>query len=131
MILGLDHVVLTVRDPEGAAAFYTRVLDLPVVRFGQGRIALQAGRQKINLQSLGQETRNHACIGSGDLCLLTDREPEAVVARLRERGVEVVEGPVTKTGALGAFTSVYFRDPDGNLIELSRYPDAPGQGEPT
>jgi catechol 2,3-dioxygenase-like lactoylglutathione lyase family enzyme len=131
VILGIDHVVLTVRDPEAAAAFYARVLDLPVVRFGRGRIALQAGRQKINLQPLGAETRNHACIGSGDLCLLTGHPPQAVVTRLRDQGVEVVEGPVTKTGALGPFTSVYFRDPDGNLIELSRYPDAPGQGEPT
>jgi len=69
MILGIDHLVLTVRDPEAAAAFYNRVLGLDVVRFGQGRIALQCGDQKINLQSLGQETRNHAAIGCGDLCL--------------------------------------------------------------
>ncbi|MGL5012269.1 MAG: VOC family protein, partial [Paracoccaceae bacterium] len=72
MITGIDHVVLTVRNPEAAAAFYARALGVEIIRFGNGRIALQAGQQKINLQSLGQETRNHAAIGCGDLCLLTN-----------------------------------------------------------
>ena len=122
MIQGIDHLVLTVRDPERAAAFYARVLGLRVIRFGEGRLALQVGDQKINLQSLGQETRNHACIGSGDLCLLTDVAPEDTIASLTAEGVPIVEGPVEKTGARGPFTSVYFNDPDGNLIEISRYP---------
>ncbi len=122
MILGIDHLVLTVRDPEAAAVFYNRVLGLDIVRFGKGRIALQCGDQKINLQSLGQETRNHAAIGCGDLCLLTDLAPEDTVARLSAAGVAITEGPVEKTGARGPFTSVYFNDPDGNLIEISRYP---------
>ncbi len=119
MITAIDHVVLTVRDPEAAAAFYARVLGLEVVRFGAGRIALQVGAQKINLQVLGQETRNHAGIGSGDLCLLTDWMPAQVMARLDAEGVAVQEGPVQKTGAQGPITSVYFTDPDGNLIEVS------------
>jgi catechol 2,3-dioxygenase-like lactoylglutathione lyase family enzyme len=128
VITGIDHVVLTVRDPEASAAFFARVLGLAPVRFGSGRLALQVGRQKINLQSLGQETRNHAAIGCGDLCLLTDLSVSAVLSRLGENGVPVIEGPVTKTGALGAFTSVYFNDPDGNLIEVSRYPDPTTNG---
>lgn len=121
MIDGIDHVVLTVRDPDAAAEFYTRVLGVEAITFGAGRRALRVGDQKINLQSLGQELRNHACIGSGDLCLLTALAPAAVVERLNAEGVAVVEGPVEKSGARGPITSVYFNDPDGNLIEISSY----------
>ena len=78
MITGIDHVVLTVRNPEASAAFFARAVGLQPVRFGAGRMALQTGDQKINLQTLGQETRNHAAIGCGDLCLLTDHPPEAL-----------------------------------------------------
>ena len=121
MITAIDHVVLTVRDIEKSLAFYARVLGLEAVTFGEGRRALQVGRQKINLQVLGQETRNFPGIGSGDLCLLTDAHPDEVAARLKAEGVPVVEGPVSKTGAMGPIISVYFNDLDGNLIEISSY----------
>lgn len=121
MITGIDHVVLTVRDPDTAADFFARVLGVEAVTFGAGRRALRFGDQKINLQSLGQETRNHAAIGAGDLCLLTDWPTEQVIARLQAEGVTIVEGPVTKSGARGAITSIYFNDPDGNLIEIAHY----------
>lgn len=122
MIEAIDHLVLTVRDPEAAAAFYGRALGLQTVRFGADRIALQVGAQKINLQRLGQETRNHACIGSGDLCLITQDPLDKILAHLATQAIAIVEGPVEKTGAKGPFLSVYFNDPDGNLIEVSRYP---------
>lgn len=122
MILAIDHIVLTVRDIDQAVAFYSRVLGLKAVTFAGGRRALQVGSQKINLQTLGQETRNFAGIGSGDVCLLTDLSPDEVTARLSAEGVVIVEGPVQKTGAQGPITSVYFNDPDGNLIEISSYP---------
>ncbi len=121
MIRAIDHVVLTVRDPDRAAAFYARVLGMEPVTFGSGRRALRFGSQKINLHRLGQETRNHAGIGSGDLCLLTDWPVGRTLAHLAAEGVEVIEGPATKDGALGPITSVYFRDEDGNLIEIARY----------
>lgn len=121
MITGIDHLVLTVRDVEASVAFYARVLGLEVITFAGTRRALRVGDQKINLQSLGQETRNHAGIGSGDLCLLTDRPISELVAHLQGQGVEILEGPVEKSGARGVMTSVYFCDPDGNLIEVSRY----------
>ncbi|MSU91677.1 VOC family protein [Rhodobacteraceae bacterium 2CG4] len=123
MITGIDHIVLTVRDLERAVAFYTRVLDMQAVSFAGGRRALLAGGQKINLQTIGQETRNHACIGSGDVCLLTSLPPDQVVARVTEQGVAILEGPVRKAGARGAITSVYFNDPDGNLVEVSSHAD--------
>lgn len=121
MIKSIDHIVLTVRDVDRSAAFYQRVLGLDAVTFANGRRALQIGPQKINLQTLGQETRNFAGIGSGDLCLVTDFAPADVVDRLTTEGIEIVEGPVQKTGALGPIMSVYFNDPDGNLIEVSSY----------
>ena len=121
MISHIDHIVLTVRDIERAAAFYARVLKMEVVTFGEGRRALTFGTQKINLQTLGQETRNHAGIGSGDLCLITDMETDALLEHLATEGVKIVEGPVAKSGAQGPITSVYFNDPDGNLVEVSRY----------
>ncbi|MGL4236130.1 VOC family protein [Tabrizicola sp.] len=128
MITGIDHVVLTVRDPEAAAAFYAHAFGVEIVRFGNGRVALQTGQQKINLQSLGQETRNHAAIGCGDLCLLTDVALERWVTSLADKGIAIIEGPVTKTGARGPFLSIYLNDPDGNLIEISRYPDLATNG---
>lgn len=125
LVIGIDHLVLTVRDVEAAVAFYARALGLEAVTFGAGRRALQAGSQKINLQTLGQEVRNHACIGSGDLCLLTERPLAEVLARLAAEGIPAVEGPVVRTGARGPFMSVYFNDPDGNLVEVSNYAEAP------
>lgn len=123
MITGLDHIVLTVRDIDRAVDFYTRVLDLEVIHFAGTRRALRIGNQKINLQSIGQETRNHACIGSGDICLLTTCNPRQVIDRLEAEGVSILEGPVEKSGARGPIMSVYFCDPDGNLIEIASYPE--------
>ena len=121
MITHIDHIVLTVRDIDRAVDFYTRVLGMEAITFAGGRRALRFGNQKINLQTLGQETRNHACIGSGDLCLITEMETSALLAQLDAEGVAVVEGPVEKSGTMGPITSVYFNDPDGNLVEVSRY----------
>ena len=123
MISHIDHVVLTVADIERSVAFYARVLGMQAVSFGNGRRALQFGQQKINLQTLGMEPRNHAAVGAGDVCLITDWPTERVLARLAAEGVPVLEGPVTKSGAQGPIESVYFNDPDGHLIEVSRYPD--------
>ncbi len=121
MISHIDHIVLTVRDIDRAAAFYERVLKMEVVTFAGTRRALRFGNQKINLQTLGQETRNYAGIGSGDLCLITEMETDALLAHLEAEGVEIKEGPVAKTGAIGPITSIYFNDPDGNLVEVARY----------
>ncbi|QIE56363.1 VOC family protein [Pikeienuella piscinae] len=121
LVSGLDHLVLTVRDVEEAVAFYASALGLEAITFGAGRRALKIGVQKINLQTLGQETRNHACIGSGDFCLVTEAPLEDVIARLEAADIPIIEGPVEKSGARGPILSVYFNDPAGNLIEVSRY----------
>lgn len=123
MISHIDHIVLTVADIERSVAFYVRVLGMQAVSFGNGRRALQFGQQKINLQTLGMEPRNHAAVGAGDVCLITDWPTARVLAHLTAEGVPVLEGPVTKSGAQGPIESVYFNDPDGHLIEVSRYPD--------
>ncbi|WP_323971070.1 VOC family protein [Aeromonas hydrophila] len=122
MISHIDHLVLTVSDIERAVAFYSSVLNMEAITFGAGRRALRFGNQKINLQLLGQEPRNRAQVGSGDLCLITRWPLEQVIAQLHCHGVEIVEGPVTKSGACGPIESVYYLDPDQNLIEISRYP---------
>ena len=123
MISHIDHIVLTVADIERSVAFYVRVLGMEPVTFGNGRRALQFGQQKINLQTLGMEPRNHAAVGAGDVCLITDWPTARVLAHLTAEGVPVLEGPVMKSGAQGPIESVYFNDPDGHLIEVSRYPD--------
>ena len=123
MISHIDHIVLTVADIERSVAFYVRVLGMQAVSFGNGRRALRFGQQKINLQTLGMEPRNHAAVGAGDVCLITDWPTARVLARLAAEGVPVLEGPVMKSGAQGPIESVYFNDPDGHLIEVSRYPD--------
>lgn len=125
----LDHLVLTVRSVERTAEFYARLLGMEVVRFGAGRTALRFGEQKINLHEQGAEIEPHAARptpGSADLCFIVDASPGEVVEQLARLGVEIVEGPAPRTGALGPITSVYFRDPDGNLIEVSSYGGGPG-----
>ncbi len=105
MITAIDHLVLTVRSPQASVDFFARALGLEPIQFGEGRLALRVGDQKINLQTLGQEVRNHACIGSGDLCLLTDTPITDVTAQLTSAGIAIVEGPVQKSGARGPITS--------------------------
>lgn len=125
----LDHLVLTVADIEATCAFYERVLGMEAITFGEGRRALTFGTQKINLHQAGREFEpkaQHPTPGSGDLCLITTTLIHEVLDHLRANGVEVVEGPTRKIGALGPIESVYFRDPDGNLIEVSNYLDAVG-----
>jgi len=120
----LDHLVLTVRDVDATCSFYVRVLGMQIVTFGEARKALAFGRQKINLHQAGREFEPKAALptpGSADLCLITDVPLDEVIAHLTACGVAVVEGPVMRTGATGPIRSVYFRDPDGNLIEVSNY----------
>ncbi|MGE5612533.1 MAG: VOC family protein [Bacillota bacterium] len=120
----LDHLVLTVKDIEATCAFYERVLGMNVVTFGTNRKALAFGSSKINLHEQGKEFEPKAhrpTPGSADLCLIAREPMEEVVRHLRAWGVPILEGPVTRTGALGPILSVYFRDPDLNLIEVSTY----------
>lgn len=121
----LDHLVLTVRDIAVTCDFYQRVLGMEVVTFGAGRRALKFGRQKINLHESGKEFEPKAHVptpGSADLCFISAVPLADVAVHLQQQGVPVIEGPVQRTGATGAITSLYFRDPDKNLIEVSTYP---------
>jgi catechol 2,3-dioxygenase-like lactoylglutathione lyase family enzyme len=123
----IDHFVLTVANIQTTCDFYSRVLGMSVVTFGQGRKALLFGRQKINLHEVGKEFEPKANVptaGSADFCLITDTPIDEVIAQLEASGVSVAEGPVARTGATGAIWSVYLRDPDQNLIEVSNYSDA-------
>ncbi|MGC3964605.1 MAG: VOC family protein [Rhodocyclaceae bacterium] len=120
----LDHLVLTVADVNATCRFYADVLGMEVVTFGAGRRALTFGRQKINLHEAGREFEPKAARptrGSADLCLISTTPLADVIVELGECGVTIEEGPVPRTGATGPITSVYFRDPDGNLIEVSNY----------
>lgn len=121
-IQSLDHLVLTVADVGATLAFYRDHLGMAEVRFGKGRRALVFGSQKINLHQAGAEFEPKAdCAtpGSADLCFLTAEPVAEAAARLRRAGVTVIEGPVARTGATGPILSIYLRDPDGNLLELS------------
>jgi catechol 2,3-dioxygenase-like lactoylglutathione lyase family enzyme len=120
----LDHLVLTVADIDATVAFYTRVLGMEAVTFGAGRTALAFGRSKINLHRAGHEFEPKArrpTPGSADLCLIAVGPMEQVIEDLAAHGIPVEEGPVERTGATGPILSVYFRDPDQNLIEVSTY----------
>ena len=120
----IDHFVLTVADLDATCEFYHRVLGMEVVLFAGGRRALAFGAQKINLHQRGKEFEPKAqqpTPGSGDFCLITRVPIEEVVAHLDACGVAISEGPVARTGATGSIRSVYFRDPDGNLVEVSNY----------
>jgi catechol 2,3-dioxygenase-like lactoylglutathione lyase family enzyme len=128
----LDHLVLTVRDIGASVAFYT-ALGMEHTTFGGGRTALTFGSSKINLHEAAHPIRPHAdrpTPGSADLCLIVDVPLDDVVAHLARLGVAVEEGPVDRTGATGPISSVYVRDPDGNLVELSVYP-GPDRGAGT
>ena len=122
----LDHLVLTVRDIEVSLAFYRTVLGMEEVVFGEGRRGLAFGCQKINLHQLGNEFEPRAANvrqGSADLCFIIKQTVLEAMKHLEVHGVEVIEGPVVRTGAIGKIISAYFRDPDGNLIEISNYVD--------
>ena len=129
----LDHLVLTCRDVAATIRFYTEVLGMREVTFGAARKAVAFGQQKINLHASGQVGQGaggsvtavaaRPMPGSADFCLIVAEPLDNVIAHLAACGVPVEEGPVVKTGALGPIESVYVRDPDGNLIELSRYAD--------
>ena len=121
----IDHLVLTVRDLSATIAFYTRVLGMEAITFGEGRQALTFGSQKINLHEAGREYEPKAAVptpGAADLCFITTAPPAAVLAHLHACGIQVEVGAVPRTGARGPIVSVYFRDPDGNLLEVSSYP---------
>jgi catechol 2,3-dioxygenase-like lactoylglutathione lyase family enzyme len=125
MIDRIDHVVLTTRDLPGCIRFYTEVLGMALERFATPageRLALKFGRQKINLHEWGREftPRAHvAAPGTLDLCFIAAQPLEEVMRRLEAAGVSVLEGPVMRTGATSAIRSVYVRDPDLNLVEIS------------
>jgi catechol 2,3-dioxygenase-like lactoylglutathione lyase family enzyme len=120
----IDHVVLNCRDVEATADWYVRVLGVRREVFGEGRVALVFGNQKINVRPSGApnwETGAVDAPGSLDLCFIADVSPDDVGSHLRACGVPITAGPVAKTGALGPMTSHYCRDPDGNLIEVATY----------
>ncbi|NJL37320.1 MAG: VOC family protein [Leptolyngbyaceae cyanobacterium RM2_2_4] len=122
----LDHLVLTVTDIQATCDFYTQVLGMEVVRFGDRRYALHFGQQKINLHQAGKEFEPKAIRptpGSADLCLITATPLTEVMVHLQSCGVEIEQGIVQRTGAVGAIASLYIRDPDGNLLEISNYPE--------
>jgi catechol 2,3-dioxygenase-like lactoylglutathione lyase family enzyme len=120
----LDHLVLTVAGIESSAGFYARVLGMEEQVFEGGRRAVKFGHSKINLHPAGHEFEPKALRptpGSADLCLIAVEPLDQVIAELAGHGVEIEEGPVEQTGAMGPMISVYFRDPDQNLIEVSSY----------
>jgi len=121
-ITRLDHLVLTVKSIDATVKFYTELLGMRHVLFGPDRSALQFGLQKINLHQVGKEFEpkaQHPTAGSADLCFLTGTPLAEVLQQVRAYGVEIEEGPVARTGALGELLSIYLRDPDFNLIEIS------------
>ena len=120
----LDHLVLTVADIERTCAFYSGILGFEVLRFGEGRVALGFGNQKINLHQTGKEFEPKALrptAGSGDLCFIAATPVDEVIRELNAAGVAIEEGPVERTGAIGRIRSIYLRDPDHNLLEISNY----------
>ncbi|RSZ33241.1 MULTISPECIES: VOC family protein [unclassified Variovorax] len=122
MIDHLDHLVLTTAHEEACIRFYVDVMGMSLESFGAGRKAFRFGNQKINLHVKGHEFEPKAQLptpGSLDLCFIASVPLEAVIARLGEKGVPILEGPVMRTGATSRIRSVYLRDPDLNLIEIS------------
>ena len=128
MLKSIDHIVLSTRDLDKCVDFYTRVLGMKLERYGQGRVALRFGDHKFNVHPPGFEAGIRAQAptpGSLDLCFLADRPLDEVIARLKQHRIPIEEGPVVRTGARFAIRSVYVRDPDNNLIEISEPADQP------
>lgn len=120
----IDHIVLTVADIRTTVQFYESVLGMRSETFGAGRIALKFGHQKINLHQRGAEFKPGANIplpGSQDLCFITQIDLPTAMKHVQSLGVDILEGPVARTGATGTIESFYFRDPDLNLIEIAVY----------
>jgi catechol 2,3-dioxygenase-like lactoylglutathione lyase family enzyme len=127
MIDHIDHLVLTTRDKDACIRFYSEVLGMKLEKFRtptEERLALKFGAQKINLHEWGREftPRAHVAVpGSLDLCFVSSLPLESVIERLKIANIQIIEGPVAKTGANGPIRSVYVRDPDLNLVEISVY----------
>ena len=122
MIDHLDHLVLTTIDVDACKDFYTRVMGMRLETFGGGRIAFRFGNQKINVHARGHEFEPKAHLpvpGALDLCFIASIALDAVIAHLEAQAWPIIEGPVQRTGATGPIRSVYVRDPDLNLIEIS------------
>ena len=123
-IVCIDHIVLTVRNIANTVEFYESVLGMSQEIYDDGRIALKFGNQKINLHEYGKEIEPKASQpipGSEDLCFITDTRIEVAMESVKSKGIYILEGPVKRTGATGSIISFYFRDPDGNLIEIANY----------
>ncbi len=123
-IKNIDHIVLTVRDLETSIAFYTTILGMQAETFGNNRVALKFGQQKINLHLYGHELEPKAkqpTPGSVDLCFIINNDLQQAMDEVKNRGINIIKGPVQRTGATGNITSFYFRDPDSNLIEVAVY----------
>ncbi|HEX9396483.1 MAG TPA: VOC family protein [Burkholderiales bacterium] len=124
MIDHVDHIVLTTQHKDACIRFYTEVLGMRLERFSENRLAFHFGSQKINLHEWGKEftPRAHVAVpGSLDLCFIAATSLEKVIEKLKQKGIPILEGPVMKTGAQGPMRSVYVRDPDLNLVEISVY----------
>ena len=127
MIDRVDHIVLTTRDKDACIRFYTEVLGMKLEKFRtptEERLALKFGAQKINLHEWGREftPRAHVAVpGSLDLCFIASTSLDEVMQKLEKNNIPILEGPVAKTGAKGPIRSVYVRDPDLNLVEISVY----------
>ncbi|HHE6468516.1 TPA: VOC family protein [Providencia rettgeri] len=124
MINRLDHIVLTTTNLDACLDFYQRVLKMEVVTFGEQRYALSFGQQKINIHQYGKEFEPKAHLpvpGSLDLCFISDIPLCDVQKYIEQQGIKIIEGPVNRTGATGAIRSIYIRDIDLNLIEISEY----------
>lgn len=120
-----DHIVLTVKSIEATCAFYTKVLGMKEITFDEGRKALLFGNQKINLHQVGTHlyppVAANPIPGAADICLITSLPLDSVIQHIATCGIKILEGPVNRTGAIGMIQSVYINDPDGNLIEISKY----------
>ena len=117
----LDHLVLTVINVEDTCRFYSIVLGMEIINFSKNRKALKFGDQKINLHETGKEFEPKAgnpTPGSADLCFISENEIEKLIKEIKDHGIQIIEGPVERTGALGKINSIYIRDPDNNLIEI-------------
>jgi catechol 2,3-dioxygenase-like lactoylglutathione lyase family enzyme len=123
-INSIDHIVLTVKDIERTIHFYETILGMKKIIFGDNRIALKFGKQKINLHKYKHEVEpkaTHPMPGSTDICLIIQTDLNEAMTYVKNHGVKIIDGPVKRTGAQGDIISFYMNDPDGNLIEIANY----------